>query len=1166
MPGGMPQQSALQQPVLNWGNVDSSQAAALAHMAGLTGGDPAAAAAGAVDDPDAAYRDMKRQRMHDGSAGGTPGGSMEDLLAAPAPHTSGSSNQLQALGQGNWNAGGGNGGGNRMVEGTDLSQVYEQARQQQMQQQQGLMGGGEYGDVPINSLQQNMLMPPQGGYGGSGMQQNNGMRLQRLDRYGGTYGGGGSGRPPLNSSAAQQGPARLTTGHKHADYLQQLVRAKFQGGGGAAAPSHGMVTRGAALGNYGSLSTGSGGQAAAPNSFYQRYPLGGARPGSSGSLSKADQGDDADQLLSKCEAISANLRKALGGEGDQVIDAAGQDGLSGNSLKLVERGPRLEAACSALADHLKPYQLVGINFLLLLYRQQVGGAILADEMGLGKTAQAICFLGLLSEFENDSGPHLVVAPASLLENWERELALWCPRLRVVTYHGAHKEMVRNQLEKWRYDVAAELDKGALAEPPPGWIRPGEVADTAEESGSSEDEDDNRYAQEEFGEGPFQDHGYEDLADAASGKGAFDVMLTTYTLFERVGASNSADRAFLRKWRWSQMLLDEAHALKNAASQRSRRLRKLASGCRGRVMLTGTPLQNDLGELHNLLSFLLPTLFKEADDSAEGGFEELLQRATNDPVAEQRLIQRMRGLLAPFVLRRLKSELAEQMVTKSHKMHEVAMTPQQSSLYKAAVQKVRDEVMAAVEAANLPNAAAGSAAGRNARARNLNTKYFNEQGGELAPIPITKRKRGRPAKKKPNEEPAIGIMDGLGLEGLGMSSGPSMSEGGTQAMSTMSGPGSKAGSEATPGGDQADTAATSGADGSGGGAGGNGREGSVGSVRRVPVAIKNKDEAAQMVSKLGSQRINNIFTHLRKICQHPLLVRHHFNDDKVKEIAEVASANKLFGGNCTVPRVLQEISGYNDFQLHNFCHTYPTLLAQHLLPPTSLMASGKLWTTVLDILEWFLHERGLTYVRLDGSTAVADRLSIVDSFNDPDGGVFAFLLSTRAGGQGLNLTGADTVILHDVDFNPQVDRQAEDRCHRLGQTRPVTVHRMVLAGTVDNNIHQIAQRKLRLDKEVLEGVTVTTEGGGGRGRGRGRGRGGRGDGPAVGSAESKHMGEILAALLAGHDEEQEAAEYQDEEGDAGGAEEGAGMQGGYGQPGMQGGYQQQQQQQQQPGAA
>lgn len=64
------------------------------------------------------------------------------------------------------------------------------------------------------------------------------------------------------------------------------------------------------------------------------------------------------------------------------------------------------------------------------------------------------------------------------------------------------------------------------------------------------------------------------------------------------------------------------------------------------------------------------------------------------------------------------------------------------------------------------------------------------------------------------------------------------------------------------------------------------------------------------------------------------------------------------------------------------------------------------------------------------------------FNDPSAGIFAFLLSTRAGGQGLNLTRADTVILHDVDFNPQIDRQAEDRCHRLGQQRTVVVYRLV----------------------------------------------------------------------------------------------------------------------------
>lgn len=74
-----------------------------------------------------------------------------------------------------------------------------------------------------------------------------------------------------------------------------------------------------------------------------------------------------------------------------------------------------------------------------------------------------------------------------------------------------------------------------------------------------------------------------------------------------------------------------------------------------------------------------------------------------------------------------------------------------------------------------------------------------------------------------------------------------------------------------------------------------------------------------------------------------------------------------------------------------------------------------------------------------STQVTERQTIVDTFNN-DTTIFACLLSTRAGGQGLNLTGADTVIIHDMDFNPQIDRQAEDRCHRIGQTKPVTIYR------------------------------------------------------------------------------------------------------------------------------
>jgi SWI/SNF-related matrix-associated actin-dependent regulator of chromatin subfamily A containing DEAD/H box 1 len=77
-----------------------------------------------------------------------------------------------------------------------------------------------------------------------------------------------------------------------------------------------------------------------------------------------------------------------------------------------------------------------------------------------------------------------------------------------------------------------------------------------------------------------------------------------------------------------------------------------------------------------------------------------------------------------------------------------------------------------------------------------------------------------------------------------------------------------------------------------------------------------------------------------------------------------------------------------------------------------------------------------------STPVTERQTIVDTFNN-DRSIFACLLSTRAGGQGLNLIGADTVIIHDMDFNPQMDRQAEDRCHRIGQQKPVTIYRCYL---------------------------------------------------------------------------------------------------------------------------
>ena len=89
--------------------------------------------------------------------------------------------------------------------------------------------------------------------------------------------------------------------------------------------------------------------------------------------------------------------------------------------------------------------------------------------------------------------------------------------------------------------------------------------------------------------------------------------------------------------------------------------------------------------------------------------------------------------------------------------------------------------------------------------------------------------------------------------------------------------------------------------------------------------------------------------------------------------------------------------------------------------------------VMDIMEQYLRIRGHKYLRLDGSTPVQERQLLIDQYNE-DPGIFIFVLSTRAGGLGINLTAANTVILHDLDFNPYNDKQAEDRCHRVGQTR------------------------------------------------------------------------------------------------------------------------------------
>jgi len=126
-----------------------------------------------------------------------------------------------------------------------------------------------------------------------------------------------------------------------------------------------------------------------------------------------------------------------------------------------------------------------------------------------------------------------------------------------------------------------------------------------------------------------------------------------------------------------------------------------------------------------------------------------------------------------------------------------------------------------------------------------------------------------------------------------------------------------------------------------------------------------------------------------------------------------------------------------------------------------------WTTVIDILETMLRWRGIAYAKLTGKTPLADRQDILKAFNgDPHFSIPCFLLSKGAGGVALNLQAADTVVLFDVDYNPQKDHQALSRAYRVGQTKDVKILRLVSSDTVETRMCAIAKRKERLDRKIV----------------------------------------------------------------------------------------------------
>uniref|UniRef100_A0A8C7YYG1 DNA helicase n=1 Tax=Oryzias sinensis TaxID=183150 RepID=A0A8C7YYG1_9TELE len=268
---------------------------------------------------------------------------------------------------------------------------------------------------------------------------------------------------------------------------------------------------------------------------------------------------------------------------------------------------------NATGGTLHPYQLEGLNWLRFSWAQGTD-TILADEMGLGKTVQTIVFLYSLYKEGHSKGPFLVSAPLSTIINWEREFEMWAPDFYVVTYTG-------------------DKDSRAI-------IRENEFTfeDSAVKSG--------RKVFRMKKDTPIK----------------FHVLLTSYELI-------TIDQAILGSISWACLVVDEAHRLKNNQSKFFR----ILNGYKiyYKLLLTGTPLQNNLEELFHLLNFLTPDRF----NNLEGFLEEFADISKEDQ------IKKLHDLLGPHMLRRLKADVFKNMPAKTELIVRVELSPMQKKYYK-----------------------------------------------------------------------------------------------------------------------------------------------------------------------------------------------------------------------------------------------------------------------------------------------------------------------------------------------------------------------------------------------------------------------------------------------------------------------------------------------------
>ncbi|KAF9099152.1 hypothetical protein BGX23_003745 [Mortierella sp. AD031] len=465
---------------------------------------------------------------------------------------------------------------------------------------------------------------------------------------------------------------------------------------------------------------------------------------------------------------------------------------------------------------------------------------------------------------------------------------------------------------------------------------------------------------------------------------FPIVVTSYEIIIR-------DRKFLSRFQWKYIIVDEGHRLKNMDCKLIRELKSYHSA--NRLLLTGTPLQNNLSELWSLLNFLLPDIFDDregfeewfdfSDINAKEGQERILGEES-----QRGIVSSLHHILKPFLLRRVKTDVEKSLPKKKEYLLYAPLTAVQKEWYDATLSRdIRNFV--------IKKKSGWSDAGESEDedTQESTTVALGEDDEETPDALDTTTETTEEKRTIANSRRTRGDAVKSYAEMSDRKYFKELENGGLEPTRTK---------ELT--------------------------------AREIDIRRATKS--------VVNMNLKNVIMQLRKVCNHPFLFDWPVDPTTNMPVVSEDLLNSS-GKMLVLNRLLEGL----------FARNHKVLIFSQ-------------FTTMLDIIEdWAVTFKKWQVCRIDGSIKQDDRRRQIADFNS-NPKLKLFLLSTRAGGLGINLTSADTVIIFDSDWNPQMDLQAQDRVHRIGQTKPVVIYRLVTANTIENRIIERANSKRKLEKLVI----------------------------------------------------------------------------------------------------